>query len=594
MSGTLRLSILIEAIDRASRPMAGLQARLAGVAGGIMAVRQATQRLAAVSGVTVLAGAFGNLAGRARDAAGAIGGAAGRLALLAGGGALAFNRLFVRGAADFENYGLTLRTVMGDAEAAQRRLNDLVAFASNTPFSVAQVVDAGVQLQVLGLRGAAADRALRAAGDAAVVFAQGRLPEAVTALAAAMRGEMDPIERFGVQARTVGNQLLLEWGETGRRVRAAVDKNNREEIARVVTAAWRDVAPNAAAEYAQGWDGMISNLGDAWSNFTRRIAQSGPFDWLKEQLRDLLALIGRLEADGTLARWAQEAGAAITRVFQAMRDFVVGTEEAPGALERLRAIFARLNVVIGPIVDRFGGLETFLVAVGVVLAGPLLGALASLTAAMVALGIALAATPAGWFAIAAAGIVLLGKALYDNWDSVVAVFRRLGAAWESFANSGQIRLVRQAFGDAADWISERWGEVSAAFTGFGDNVRRTLRDIAGYFQPLIDAVNWLLDRLPSLGGGRDPGPRATDAASRPTAAERRALFGRRGAAEGFYGPAALGGEGSLPPSSPVRLDAGLDVTIRLPDGLSATVTPRGGDMDVRADVRRGTLAVPVP
>jgi len=597
MSGTLRLSILIEAIDRASRPMAALQARLGAVAGSILRVGAATQGLARASGITVLAGAFGNLAGRARDAAGAIGGAAGRLALLAGGAGFAFNRIFIRGAADFQDFGVALETVMGSAEAARQRLAELQQFASRTPFNVSEVVGAGVQLQVLGLRGAAADRALRAAGDAAAVFPGASLAETVGALGAAMRGELDPLERFGVQARTVGNDIVLQWESNGRRIEESVNKNNRRAIAASIARAWGDVAPNGMARRAQTWRGMLSNMEDAWSNFTLAIAQSGPFDWLQDQLRDLLALIKRMQEDGTLARWARDTGAAITRAFQSMRDFVIGTADTPGVIVRLQAVFERLSAVIGPIVDRFGGLEVFLAAIGLLLAGPLLGALVSLTAAMTALGAALLLTPAGWFLLAAAGVAALGIAVARNWESIVGAFRAIGDEWRRFMASDQVQWLRDTLGGAATFIADAWERVRSTFAGMGGFISRVfapeieaVRTLVGWVQRLID----LLPSLPSFGGAAERGAGRTAGGSGALAPEGQSRFGRRGSLDGFYGPpAAIGGAAAAVP--PVRVDAGVDVNIRLPEGLTATVMPRGGnDVDVRTNISRGTLAFPVP
>ena len=197
MSGSLRLSILIEAIDRASQPLAALQARLGGIAAGMLAVGQAAQRLSNVSGAGVLAGALGNVAGRARDAASAVAGLSAKMAIGAAGGAYLFNQQFVRGAADFQRYRSTLEVVMGSAEAAQKRLDELSRFATRTPFSLPEVVSAGVALETFGVRGAAADRALQGAGNAAYAF-RTSLDQAITAMAAAGRGELDPIERFGI------------------------------------------------------------------------------------------------------------------------------------------------------------------------------------------------------------------------------------------------------------------------------------------------------------------------------------------------------------------------------------------------------------
>jgi hypothetical protein len=584
MSGSLRLSILVEAIDRASQPLAALQARLGGIAAGMLAVGQAAQRLSNVSGASLLAGALGNVAGRARDAAGAVAGLSAKLAIGAAGGAFLFNQQFVRGAADFERYRLTLETVMGSAEAAQQRLAELSAFAQRTPFAVGEVVRAGVALQTLGIRGAAADDALKAAGDAASVFGTS-LNDAMTAMAAAGRGEMDPIERFGVQARTEGNKIVMTWEEAGKQMRATIDKNNRAAIVAATARAWRGIAGGGMDRLADSWDGMLSNLGDAWSNFARLIAESGPFEFLKQQLRDILAWIERMRTEGRLDEWAQQIGAGITRAFEAIRQFVVGTEEVPGVLARLEGIFARVSSVLSPVIERFGGLETLLVAMGVLLGGPLIAALVSLAGAMTTLGVVLALTPAGWFAMAAAGMAALGIAIYQNWDGITALFGRLGDAWRAFMNSEQMQEAQRIFGAFADYLAERFNALADVFTAVGGVLQAVLSRVLGYFQPVIDAAAWVMDRVPGFGGG--------GAAAAPTPRDAGRGNGLR--RQSIYGDAALpdgAGGGVMPPANDVRLQAGLDVQIRAPEGFGVSVTQRGADDGMALNVRRGMLATP--
>jgi hypothetical protein len=586
MSGSLRLSILIEAIDRASQPLARLQARLGGIAAGMLAVGQAAQRLSNVSGASVLAGALGNVAGRARDAAGAVAGLSAKLAIGAAGGAFLFNQQFVRGAADFERYRLTLETVMGSAEAAQTRLDQLTEFASRTPFNVAEVVRAGVSLQTLGIRGGAADEALRAAGDAASVFGTS-LSDAMTAMAAASRGEMDPIERFGLQARTEGNQIVMTWEEAGKQMRASIDKNNRAAIVAATARAWRGIAGGGMNRLADSWDGMLSNLGDAWSNFARLVAESGPFEFLKQQLRDVLAWIERMRTEGRLDEWAQQIGAGITRAFEAIRQFVVGTEETPGALQRIEAMFQRVSAVLSPVIERFGGLETLLVAMGVLLGGPLIAALVSLTTAMATLGAVLALTPAGWFAIAAAGMAALGIAIYQNWDGIVALFGRLGDAWRGFMNSEQMQEAGRIFGVFADYLAERFNALAEVFTAVGGVLQAVLSRVLGYFQPVIDAAAWVMDRVPGFGGGGSSAPAAPTprAAGRGNALRRQSIYGDNALPDGAGG-------GVMPPGNDVRVQAGLDVQIRAPEGFGVSVTQRGADDGMALNVRRGMLATP--
>jgi hypothetical protein len=585
MSGSLRLSILIEAIDRASQPLAALQVRLGGIAAGMLAVGQAAQRLGALTGAGVLAGQLGNVAGRARDAAGAVAGLSAKLAIAGAGGAYLFNQQFVRGAADFERYRLTLETVMGSAEAAQTRLNELTQFASRTPFNVAEVVRAGVSLQTLGIRGGAADEALRAAGDAASVFGTS-LSDAMTAMAAASRGEMDPIERFGLQARTEGNKIVMTWEEAGKQMRASIDKNNRAAIVAATARAWRGIAGGGMARLSDSWDGMLSNLGDAWSNFARLVAESGPFEFLKQQLRDILAWIEQVKEDGRLDQWAQQIGAAITNAFQAIRQFVVGTEETPGALARIEAMFTRVSAVLSPVIERFGGLETLLVAMGVLLGGPLIAALVSLTGAMATLGVVLALTPAGWFAMAAAGMAALGVAIYSNWDGIVALFGRLGDAWRGFMNSEQMQEAGRIFGVFADAVAERFDALAEVFTAVGGVLQAVLSRVLGYFRPVLDALSWVMDRVPGFGGGGG-------AASAPTPRDAGRGNGLR--RQSIYGDNALpdgAGGGVMPPGNDVRVQAGLDVQIRAPEGFGVSVTQRGADDGMALNVRRGMLATP--
>jgi len=584
MSGSLRLSILVEAIDRASQPLAALQARLGGIAAGMLAVGQAAQRLSNVSGASVLAGALGNVAGRARDAAGAVAGLTARLGIIGAGGAFLFNQQFVRGAADFERYRLTLETVMGSAEAAQTRLNELTEFASRTPFNVAEVVRAGVALQTLGIRGAAADDALKAAGDAASVFGTS-LNDAMTAMAAASRGEMDPIERFGLQARTEGNQIVMTWEEAGKQMRATIDKNNRAAIVAATARAWRGIAGGGMNRLADSWDGMLSNLGDAWSNFARQVAESGPFEFLKQQLRDILAWIERMRTEGRLDEWAQQIGAGITRAFEAVRQFVVGTEDTPGAFERLSNIFERVSRVLQPVVDRFGGLETFLGGVALVLAGGLLANLASLAAAMTTLSVALLLTPVGWFVAAAAFFTALGYLVYENWDDVVAVWNRIGDAFRGFFNSEQMQEARRIMGGLADFITEAWNGVGEVFTRIGGVIQGVFQDVMSYFQPVRDALNWVMDRIPGFGGGgAAAAPTPRDAGAR-NALRRQPIYGDNAL------PSGAGG-GVMPPANDVRVQAGLDVQIRAPEGFGVSVTQRGADEGMALNVRRGMLATP--
>jgi hypothetical protein len=378
----------------------------------------------------------------------------------------------------------------------------------------------------------------------------------------------------------------MQWEQDGKQMRATIDKNNRAGIMATVARAWNGMAPGAMEKAMDQWDGLLSNVKDAWSSFTRTIAEAGPFQFLEQQLRDILAWVERLKEDGRLDQWAQQIGAGITRAFEAIRQFVVGTEETPGALARIEAMFQRVSAVLSPVIERFGGLETLLVAMGVLLGGPLIAALVSLTGAMTTLGVVLALTPAGWFAMAAAGMAALGVAIYANWDGIVALFGRLGDAWRSFMNSEQMQEAGRIFGVFADYLAERFNALAEVFTAVGGVLQAVLSRVLGYFQPVINAAAWVMDRVPGFGGGSSapaaPTPRD---AGRGNALRRQSIYGDNALPDGAAG-------GVMPPANDVRLQAGLDVQIRAPEGFGVSVTQRGADDGMALNVRRGMLATP--
>jgi hypothetical protein len=377
----------------------------------------------------------------------------------------------------------------------------------------------------------------------------------------------------------------MQWEQDGKQMRATIDKNNRAGIMATVARAWNGMAPGAMEKAMDQWDGLLSNVKDAWSSFTRTIAEAGPFQFLEQQLRDILAWVERLKEDGRLDQWAQQIGAGITRAFEAVRQFVVGTEDTPGVIDRLSNVFERVSRVLAPVVERFGGLETFLAAVALALSGGLLTSLASLAAAMTTLSVALLLTPAGWFIAATAFFAGLGVALYQNWDKVEALWSRLGDAFRNFLNSEQMQEAQRIFGGLADFIIDAWNGVGQVFTNIGGTIQKVFADVLGYFQPVRDALSWVTDRLGFSGGSSAPAAPSPRDAGRGNGLRRQSIYGDNALPDGAGG-------GVMPPANDVRLQAGLDVQIRAPEGFGVSVTQRGADDGMALNVRRGMLATP--
>jgi hypothetical protein len=95
-----------------------------------------------------------------------------------------------------------------------------------------------------------------------------------------------------------------------------------------------------------------------------------------------------------------------------------------------------------------------------------------------------------------------------------------------------------------------------------------------------------MDRVPGFGGGSSapaaPTPRD---AGRGNGLRRQSIYGDNALPDGAGG-------GVMPPGNDVRVQAGLDVQIRAPEGFGVSVTQRGADDGMALNVRRGMLTAP--
>lgn len=144
----LRLEILLQAVDRLTAPVRAVQAALARTA-------LVAARLNNATGAGALAASLAAVGRNAAQAAGQVAALGGRVAALAGAGTaaagFAFNQSFVRPSAEMERYRITLETVEGSAAAAERALAWVDRFAARTPFELAEVTRAFVDIRNLGL-----------------------------------------------------------------------------------------------------------------------------------------------------------------------------------------------------------------------------------------------------------------------------------------------------------------------------------------------------------------------------------------------------------------------------------------------------------
>ncbi|WP_246105280.1 tape measure protein, partial [Rhodoligotrophos appendicifer] len=295
-----------------------------------------------------------------------------------------FKNQFVDTAAEFETFRTVLETIEGSSAAASKSMAWISDFAAKTPYELAQVTDAFVKLRAYGMD--PTDGLLTTLGDTASAMGK-PLMSAVEAIADAMTGENERLKEFGIRATKSGDKITYEYMQNGKTMTASAKASSREQILAVLSAILNPKYAGAMDKQSRTWKGMISNMSDQWSRFTNMTMDAGLFDFLRGKLEGLLAAVNRMADNGSLQKWADRLGGALTRAFTAIAD----------AVPRIATVVQDVAKRMQPFADFVGGWGPLLAGVAAaIVGGPILAALATLTGAVITLGAALLATPVGW------------------------------------------------------------------------------------------------------------------------------------------------------------------------------------------------------
>ena len=240
-------------------------------------------------------------------------------------GMAALGKSVITLSAQFESYQATLETIEGSSAKAEKALDWISNFAKQTPFEVAELTEAFVRLRAYGMDPTSG--LMVSLGDASSAMGKD-LMSAVEMIADASTGEFERLKEFGIRASQEGDKVTFSWTENGKALTKTVKKNGAE-ITRFIQDQLGHRFSGAMMRQSKTWNGMMSNLGDSWVDFQRRIGEGGFFDAVKGQLGRLLDYIGQLDADGTLDRWSSRMSTALT----------TGVESAIFAIDRLRRHF---------------------------------------------------------------------------------------------------------------------------------------------------------------------------------------------------------------------------------------------------------------
>lgn len=209
---------------------------------------------------------------------------------------------FVGTGSMFEQYNVQFETLLGSAELAKQRMEELFTFATTTPFELPDVVEAAKSLEAYGIY---SERTLRAAGDAAMAFGKD-FTETALAIAGASTNEMERLKQFGITTSAITEQLGHDMVRN--------TKEGLAEITQAVVEIFEGKAGGGMERGAQTLQGMFSMLSDEWTKFSAAVADADVFLTMKGIVSDILSLISSFTEAGTGEQLAAVIGRTIAGV----------------------------------------------------------------------------------------------------------------------------------------------------------------------------------------------------------------------------------------------------------------------------------------
>jgi len=338
----MKLSLIIQAADRASRPLQGVSASARRLVTRIRAAGASARFLDRVSSA---ARRLGGSLRRAANAALRFAGRMGLRAIQAGAlaaarslGSLAGTALQVSLAAasagfglgiagvislgsKFEQFQVVLENTEGSAEGARKAMAWVREFAKKTPYEVEKVMEAFVALKSYGLD--PTNGSLEAMGNGASGMNKD-LMQAVEMLADAQTGEFERLKEFGIVAADQGDKVSFAYQKAGKGV-TKVAKKNATEIQKALVGIFDDSFKGMMDRQSRTLGGIWSNIKDQVAGFQLDVANAGFFDFVKERVSNLLKAINVLAGDGTLKKYAEQISAKLLEMGRAAEKFILET-----------------------------------------------------------------------------------------------------------------------------------------------------------------------------------------------------------------------------------------------------------------------------
>lgn len=225
----------------------------------------------------------------------------------------------------FETLTIQFKTLLGSIDSARERMSMLAKFAETTPFEMEEVARASRTLTVMSGDALGSAWALRLVGDAAA--ASGASIDELSMWVGRAYAMIQAGKPFGEAA-----MRLTELGVLTPKVRAKMEElqatgaSSKDVWAELVT--HLSTFSGAMKDLSQTGDGLTSTLSDNWTAAVRTFGNAFQTA-AKDSIQFLIKLLAKLQADGTIKKWAEAAVKALTPV-KDLLTAILGGEESRG------------------------------------------------------------------------------------------------------------------------------------------------------------------------------------------------------------------------------------------------------------------------
>ncbi len=267
------------------------------------------------------------------------------LAYFGARGIFRMGKSFLDVATSVETYRLRLEAMLGSQRKATEAMNFFKEVAAKVPFTLEEVIEAGVKVQAFG---ADLKKWTPIMADLAA-FMGVKLPEAASALGRAFAGGAGAADVFRERGIL---QVIKDFARMERGI-SDITKISLPEFRDVMFEAFAGAESKVAGtadKLATTWVGLVSMLQDKWFKFRDAVMKTKVFELMKGGLEAFNKSLDEFVKAGKLDEWAKATAIAVIDGFKVM---AMGVEGVINSFQLLKAAAFEVGAAISQVFRKY-------------------------------------------------------------------------------------------------------------------------------------------------------------------------------------------------------------------------------------------------